>query len=143
MTNCKCNLKQWLLLGLATAVLYFGMDMFFHHYCMGKLYSENAQLFRPMGDMMALMKWSYLGYILFGLLFVCIYSKGVEEGKSGMGQGLRFGFFLGLFYWGTSMLLSYPFMPWPNRIYLDWFVTGLAKFMILGFVVGMLYKPKT
>lgn len=128
--------------GFVIAVLYFGMDMFFHHYCMGKIYAANAQLFRPIGEMMSLRGLGYLGYLVFGLLFVCIYSKGYEENKSGAGQGLRFGILLGLFYWGAHLLVSYPFMPWPKRLCLGWFAIGLFEFVALGFILGMLYKPK-
>lgn len=143
INNCKCHFKQWLLLGLAMAVLYFGMDLFFHHYCLSKIYEANAQLWRPINEMMALKWWGYLSYILFGLLFVCIYSKGYQEGKSGAGQGLRFGVLVGLFYWGTHLLGAYPFMPWPNRVYTGWFVIGLFEFLVLGLVLGLLYRAKT
>lgn len=143
MTNCKCNFKQWLLLSLVTAVLYFGMDMFFHHYCMGKIYAANPQYFRTMDEMASLRWVAYLGYLVFGFLFVCIYAKGYEEGKSKLGQGFRYGLLVGLLYWGASLLLSYPFMPWPNEIYLDWFAIGLVECVALGTILGFLYKPKT
>ena len=34
--NCKCDVKSWLVNGFVIAVLYLGLDMFFHHYCMAK-----------------------------------------------------------------------------------------------------------
>ena len=81
-TNCKCDFKSWLINGFVIAVLYLGLDLFFHQYCLKTIYSQNAHLFRPMDAMMVLKGWGYLGYLVFGLLFVCIYSKGYEEGKS-------------------------------------------------------------
>lgn len=140
--KCKCPSKQCFFLGLAIAVLYFGMDMFFHHYCMGKIYADNPQYFRTIDQMMANRSVAYLGYLVFGFLFVCIYKKGYEEGKSGLGQGFRYGLVIGLLYWGASMLLSYPFMPWPDRLYLGWFVVGLFETVVLGTILGALFKPK-
>lgn len=138
---CKCSCKSWLVNGFIIAVLNLGLDMFFHQYCMKGIYAENAALFRPLGAMAALRVWSYLGYLVFGLLFVCIYSKGYEASKSPVGQGLRFGLLLGIFYWGASLLLCYPYMPWPSQLYLDWFAIGLFEFLVLGFILGMIYKP--
>lgn len=140
--NCPVSFKRWLFLSLVVAVLFFGMDMFFHSYCMKKIYEVNMQLFRPMEEMMKFAWVGYLGYLFFGLLFTCIYSKGYEEGKSRVGQGLRYGFWMGLFLWGTHLLMSYPYMPYPNRIYRDWFAIGMVEFLVLGFVLGFLYQPK-
>lgn len=138
--DCKCYMKSWLINGFVIAVLYLGLDMFFHQYCLKTIYAQNAGLFRPMDAMMALKWWGYVGYLVFGLLFVCIYSKGYEEGKSPVGQGLRFGLLMGLFYWGTSLLLAYPYMPWPKRLYAGWLVVGLFEFVVLGFILGLLKK---
>lgn len=141
--NCKCDVKSWLINGFVIAVLYLGLDTFFHDYCLKTVYIENAQFFRPMEAMTALKWLGYPAYLLFGLLFVCIYAKGHEEGKSKAGQGLRYGILMGVFYWGTHLLGGYPYMPWPNKLYLDWFAVGLFEFAVLGFILGMIYKPAT
>lgn len=141
--NCKCDVKKWLFYSVALGALYLGMDMFLHHYCMGKHYREFAHLFRPMEMAMSLRWWGYAGYILFGLLFTCIYMKGYEEGKSGLVQGFRYGLLMGVFYWGASLLISYPHMLYPKRIIAGWFAVGVFEFVFLGCVLGYIYKPKS
>ena len=136
-----CPDKKVLLWGLVMAVLYFGLDMFFHGFCMHKLYMEHAALFRPMDAMKSLQWYGWAGYLLFGFLFTCIYSKGYEAEKSGLTQGLRYGFWVGLFYWGTHLLGSYHYTLIPGQIVRDWFVIGMAEFLVLGFLLGALYKP--
>ncbi|MBI5298793.1 MAG: hypothetical protein HY877_00625 [Deltaproteobacteria bacterium] len=141
--NCKCDVKTWVVQGFVIAVLYLGLDMFFHHYCMMKIYAAHAHLFRPLDAMVPLRWWGYLGYLVFGLLFVCIFAAGYEAAKSKVAQGLRYGLLIGLFYHGSSLLISAPYMPWPKRLLIDWFAIGVAECIILGFILGMLYKPKS
>ncbi|MDO8527522.1 MAG: hypothetical protein Q7T03_07540 [Deltaproteobacteria bacterium] len=140
--DCKCDVKNWLITGLIVAVLALGLDMFFHHYCMMKVYEANMSLFRPMEQMMQLRWYGYAGYVAFGLLFTCIYSKGYDATKGKAGQGIRYGILMGLFYWGAGLLIAVPVMPWSKQLVIDWFAIGVAEFAILGFIVGMLYKPK-
>lgn len=139
--NCKCNVKNWLFNGVVVGVLYLGLDMFFHNYCLQKIYQDNFQFFRPLDSMMTLRWWGYLGYLLFGLLFSCIFSQGYEAAKGKMIQGLRFGLLIGLFFWGSHLLLSYPYMPWPNSLYFGWFAIGVFEFALLGLILGLVHKP--
>ena len=39
-TNCKCDFKSWLINGFVIAVLYLGLDLFFHQYCLKTIYSQ-------------------------------------------------------------------------------------------------------
>lgn len=141
--NCKCDVKTWLVNGFVVAVLYLGLDMFFHHFCLAKVYVANAHFFRSMDQMIALRWWGYLGYLVFGLAFACIYAQGYEEGKSKVGQGIRYGLLVGLFYWGSHLLISVPHMPWPKRLYVYWFGIGVFETVVLGFILAMIYKPKS
>ena len=141
--DCKCSFKNWLATSFVIAVLFLGMDMFFHGFCMKKLYAENMQLFRPMDQWIALRWWAYLGYLAFGALFTCIYGKGYDPSRGKAGQGIRYGILLGLLYWGANLLISAPYLLFPKRFFIDWFAIGMAEFVVLGFIVGMLYKPKT
>ena len=136
----KCSGKGCLVSGLVVAVAFFLMDMFFHHKCMGALYQANMSLFRPMETAQGLFPYMYVGYLLFGMIFTCIFSKGYEAGKANWLQGIRFGFWIGLLYWGAGQLLMYPFCPYPNAIYLGWFAIGMTEFVVLGLITGLLYK---
>ena len=141
--NCKCDGKKWFLTGLVVAVAYAAMDYLIHHKLLIAVYQANAHLWRTPADTAEKMWWLWLNYLIFGLLFTCIYSKGYESEKAGGSQGLRYGFLVGIFYWITHMMGSFPFHPWPTTLYKSWFGLGLAEFTILGVLVGLLYRPKT
>lgn len=141
-TCCKCDGKKGLISALAVAVAYAGLDFIVHHKLLGPIYQSNMHLWRTPADTASKMWWMWVNYVVFGLLFTCIYSKGYDATKAGPSQGLRFGFLMGLFYWGTSMMGGYAFHPWPDALFKAWFGFGLAEFTILGVLVGMLYKPK-
>jgi hypothetical protein len=139
---CKCDWKRKAIAGLVLASAYFGMDMFFHHSCLGSLYQETMHLWRPMAEAQGLMMYAYLGYLLFGYMFYCIYGFGVESGKSGWQQGLRFGILIGILMYGAGGLLMYPFALYSSTILLSWFAVGLVEYAILGVLTGLLYKAK-
>lgn len=140
--NCKCDWKRWLVSGFVVAGVYFILDWIIHHKLLMPLYNSHLHLWRTPGEIALKRCWLWCAYPVFGLLFTCIYSKGYEPAKAGGSQGLRFGFLLGLFYWGTHLMMAYPFHPWPDNFYMSWFGLGLAEFAILGVLVGLLYKPK-
>ncbi|MBI2346033.1 MAG: hypothetical protein HYV03_03950 [Deltaproteobacteria bacterium] len=140
--GCKCDWKKWIVASVIVAAVYAGLDYIIHHKLLINLYQANMHLWRTPQDTAAKMCWLWCGYLLFGTLFTCIYSKGYEPEKAGASQGLRFGFLVGLFYWGTHLMSAFPFHPWPTRLYQTWFACGLAEFALLGVLVGAIYKPK-
>lgn len=140
--ECKCDKKSWLISSIVVAVAYALMEYIVHHKVLLGLYKANAHLWRTPQDIASKLCWAWISYVLFGLLFTCIYSKGYEPDKAGPSQGLRYGFLLGLLYWGVSMLGCFPFCPWPTQIFQSWFAFGMAEFAICGVLVGLIYKPK-
>jgi len=142
MGCCKCDGKRKLLGGLVLAVAYLAMDFFFHHTCLGGIYQETASLWRPMEEARGLMPYAYLGYLLFGFVFYCIYGFGHEAGKAGWLQGLRYGIFMGFIVWGVGNLLMFPFAPYPSNLLWGWFAVGMTEYAVLGAITGLIYKPK-
>lgn len=136
----KCNFgkKRFVIALILVALVYFGMDMLFHHVILGKTYEATMNLWRPMDQMMAKRPVAYAGYLVFSFLFLFIFNKGFEKEKGRVGQGVRYGFFIGLLYWGAGLMTAYPFCPWPDNIYLAWFVGGVIECVILGLIAGLL-----
>lgn len=127
---------------LAVMIAYFLMDMVVHHIVLGNLYQQTMELWRPLPEMMSKRWLAFVGYPLFGILFVAIFWAGFEIEKSPIDQGIRYGFVIGLFYWGTRLLIVYPFSPWPDKLYLAWFSLGVVEFVLLGFLAGLIVRNK-
>lgn len=141
-TQCNFGKKRFLIALILVAIAYFGMDMVFHHFVLGKTYEATMSLWRPMPEMMAKRWVAYTAYLLFSFLFLFIFNKGFEKGKCPRGQGIRYGFLMGLLYWGTHLLGSYPFNPWPDTLYLAWFGIGMVEFVVLGLIAGLLVSKE-
>ena len=92
--------------------------------------------------MMAKRGVAYVGYILFAFFFVCIFSKGFEKEKCCKTQGVKYGLLIGFFYWGATLLISYPFFPWPDKLYAAWFGVGMVECVVLGLIAGMCVDNK-
>jgi hypothetical protein len=78
---------------------------------------------------------------VFELLFTFVYSHGCE-GKPGLGQGFRYGLYLGLLIHLTPILLLQAFTLLPRTLLMGWFLGGWIQYIISGVIVGMLYKGK-
>ena len=74
-------------------------------------------------------------------LFSFVYSKGYEGG--GLMEGLRYGLYLGLIIMIPTAYGQYALYPIPYTIALGWFFYGLAKFLIMGMVVGLVFGKKS
>lgn len=139
---CRCDVKRKFIGGLVIAVAYWLMDMFFHHFCLGSLYQSTMSFWRPMEEAMPLMGWAYVGYLVFALFFYCIYGFGVESGKPAWQQGLRYGIFIAILVHGAGGLMTYPHVPYPGKLWFDWFLIGLFEYAVLGVLTGLLFKKK-
>lgn len=142
MDECIFGKKRFAFAVILTAVAYSLMDMFFHHVVLGSLYKETTTLWRPESEIMQKMWMAYIGYVVFSFLFVMIFGKGFKKGKCAKTQGVKYGLFIGLLYWGSQLLLGYPFHPWPDKLYAAWFGVGMIEFVILGFFVSLFVKPE-
>ena len=118
----------------------FALNYLIHGVLLKGMYHQTASVWRSDADIKHLMWHMWLGYLIFAPIFVCIYSKGYEEGKDRIGQGLRYGFWMGILLSVMQNLVCYAVLPIPQKLALYWIVGETLKYTCLGTVLGLAYK---
>ncbi|HSP88043.1 MAG TPA: hypothetical protein VLN45_07905, partial [Ignavibacteriaceae bacterium] len=95
--------------------------------------------FRQEAEMMSLMWILFVTDFIWSFFFAFFFAKGYE-GK-GIMEGLRFGFYMGLFWTLAFSYQFYAFVPIPYSLAFQWFIFGMIQMLILGAVASMIYKP--
>ncbi|OHD64070.1 MAG: hypothetical protein A2176_08640 [Spirochaetes bacterium RBG_13_51_14] len=83
----------------------------------------------------------YLTDFALSILFTYIFTKGYEN--RGIMEGVRYGLIIGLLMDGIGSFGQYMVYPIPLTLALQWFVYGVIRFIILGIIVSLIYRPKT
>ena len=98
-------------------------------------YQATAALWRPEAEMKI---WLFfVVYLFIAIFFTLIFSKGYE-GK-GVAGGLRYGFYVGMLMAVPMAYGTYAAMPIPYSMALQWFLYGLAEYLLCGMVVALVY----
>ncbi|MDH3251254.1 MAG: hypothetical protein OEM41_00605 [Ignavibacteria bacterium] len=98
-------------------------------------YESTANLWRPVAEMKI---WLfYVVYAFQAFFLTLIFSKGYE-GK-GVAEGARFGLYVGLLFAIPMAYGSYAAMPITYSLALQWFLYGLAEFVIVGIVLALVF----
>ena len=82
-----------------------------------------------------------VGQLVFAYVFAWFYTLGYESGKKGLGQGLRFGFYVGLLLAASQNFVWYVVLPVPFVLNLGWLGAAFLDSVVAGAVVGFIYKP--
>jgi hypothetical protein len=134
------NTKRWLLASVAVFVVMFVVEFIIHGVLLQGLYQQTASLWRPMADMQRLMWIMWVGYLVFALFFTFIYTKGYEKGKPGLGQGFRFGLYVGAMLSVLHGFGWYAILPIPLALSFYWFVAVLVESIAMGIAAGLVYR---
>lgn len=113
------------------------MDYIIHGIILMPAYEKLAHIWRP--DMQEKMWIFTLSGLVMSVAFVYIFGKGYE--KKGLAEGVRFGLIMGLFMNFIGSFGQYVMYPIPFGLALEWFLYGMAEFIIAGLIVAALYKP--
>ena len=120
----------------------FALDHLLHGMLLKGMYHQTASVWRPETEMKHMMWYMWLGYLIFSPVFVCIYSKGYEEGKGRIGQGFRYGFWIGILLSVMQNLICYVILPIPLKLAIYCIVGETIKYTCLGAVLGLAYKKE-
>jgi len=134
------NTKRWLLASLAVLVVIAVLEFVIHGIILSHLYRETASIWRPQQDMRQVVWLFWIGYLVFAPLFTLIYVKGYEKGKPGLGQGFRFGLYVGAMLSVMHSFGWYVILPIPLALAFYWFLAVLVEFVAAGVAAGWVYR---
>ncbi len=136
------NHKKFWMAALVVFLMWFVLDTVIHGMLLQDLYRQSAHLWRPLADMQRMGWILWLVDAAMAVIFVWIFAKGLEAGKSYAGQGLRFGIVIGLMFSLPMAFSMYAVSPIPFALALGWFTSGLFEFAVAGLLAGLIYRPK-
>lgn len=134
------NIKRWLFASLAVLVVIAALDMVINSVLLTGLYQQTASVWRPPEEMQRRMWLFGVGYLIFAPFFTLIYAKGYEPDKSGLGQGLRYGLYMGLVLSVMQNLIWYTVLPIPGVLAFYWFLGGMVESIAAGVAAGLIYR---
>ena len=135
------NTKRWLLASVAAFIVIFALELVINGILLSDLYKQTASVWRPEPEIMRMMWLMWLSYAIAAPVFAFVYTKGYEAAKGGVGQGVRYGLYMGLFLAASIGLGFYAVLPVPGILAVYWFIGGVFEYMVAGAVVGAIYKP--
>src|SRR5438132_11816718 len=121
------NTKRWLLASVAVFVVIGVLEFLVHGVLLSGLYKQTASVWRPEAEMRQMMWIFWAGYLVFAPFFALIYVKGYEKGKPGLGQGFRYGLYVGAMLSVMSSFVWYVILPIPPVLAFYWFLATLVE----------------
>jgi hypothetical protein len=131
-------------LALATVAVFAALSIFeyiLHTFVLASTYAHpDIRRFWLWQEMdFSVLKWLCLGYFLFAGLFTFLYARGYQA-KPALGQGARYGFYVGLLIHLPSLFIQHGLMMLPIVLIVAWSVAGLVECVLLGIVTSYIYR---
>jgi hypothetical protein len=131
--------------GVVLFVVLFLSGFVVHGLILQADYAAQPQLMRTEADSQAHFGWMFVGNLLMGFGFTCIYRQGRDAGKPWPGQGLRFGLLLAVTFTAPMYLIYYVVQPWPGSTVVKQIGLETIVSLVVGLVAAVIntdYGPK-
>jgi hypothetical protein len=132
------NWKRFVIAFIAAYVFIFFWGWLLNGLVLKDVYAQTPNLWRTQSEMMSLFHWIIIGQALVVFAFVMIYASGFAGG--GVIAGIRLGILLEIAAIGMRMGF-YAVQPIPGKLILYGSAGGLIEMIIVGAMVGAIYKP--
>jgi len=131
-------MKRFIIAFIAAYVFIFFWGWLLNGIVLKDVYAQTPNLWRPRTEMMSLFHWIIIGQALVVFAFVMIYVSGFAGG--GVTAGIRLGILLEIGAIGMR-LGFYAVQPLPGKLVVYGSISGLIEMVIVGAIVGAIYKP--
>ena len=133
-------MKRFVLAFIAAYIFIFFWGWLLNGVFLKDVYAQTPNLWRSQSEMIGLFHWIIIGQALIVFSFVMIYASGFAGG--GVIAGIRLGVLLEIAAIGMR-LGFYAVQPIPGKLILYGSIGGLVEMVIVGAIVGAIYKPVT
>ncbi len=130
-------MKRFVVAFLAVYIFIFFWGWLLNGVLLKDIYAQTSTLWRSQSEMMSLFHWIIIGQALIVFAFVTIYASGFAGG--GVIAGIRLGILLEIAAIGMRMGI-YAIQPFPGKLIVYGSVGGLIEMIIVGAIVGAIYK---
>ena len=131
-------MKRFILAFVAAYIFLFLWGWLLNGVFLKDVYAETPSLWRTQSEMMSLFHWIIIGQALIVFSFVMIYARGFAGG--GVIAGIGLGILLEIAAIGMRLGM-YAVQPVPGKLIFYGSVSGLIEMIIVGAMVGAIYKP--
>jgi hypothetical protein len=107
---------------------------------LGSEFHRYPDIYRPDDLQTAFLPMMFVGILFAMFVATYLYAKGYEGG-SGMQEGMRFGVLVGLLMLGYVWGVDYAIMRIGKKLALYGGVASLVEWIVVGTVIGLVYKP--
>jgi len=132
--------KFWLAV-IVVFIVFAILQFVVHGGILSKLYMENSHLFKDAAVQKKMIFWHLISQLIFAFLFCFIYSKGFEPNKGFAGQGFRYGIYLGLIVCLPLAITHYAVLAAPGKMLALQGILNFITVVIVGIILGAIYKP--
>jgi len=133
-------MKRFILAFIAAYIFIFLWGWLLNGVLLKDVYSQTPNLWRTQSEMWSLFHWIIIGQALVVLAFVMIYASGFAGG--GVMAGIRLGIMLEIAAIGMRLAI-YAVQPFPGKLIFYGSISGLVEMIIIGAIVGAIYKPSS
>ncbi|PYJ46471.1 MAG: hypothetical protein DME85_10615 [Verrucomicrobia bacterium] len=131
-------MKRFIVAFIAAYIFTFFWGWLLNGILLKDIYAETPNLWRSQSEMLSLFHWIVIGQALVIFAFVMIYASGFAGG--GVAAGIRLGILLEIAAIGMRLAI-YAVQPFPGKLIVYGSISGLIEMIIVGAVVGAIYKP--
>lgn len=135
------NVQRYILASIIVFAFMLVIDWLFHGVILSGWYNEILQLHRTGAYGGIYLFWLIIGFLLLSFGFCFIFTKGYQN--KGIGEGLRYGFYVGIAFSISTILIAFAVMPFPTKWIIAWIIGNLIILILAGMILAAIYKPKT
>ena len=134
------NVKRFALAALAVFVFLQAFGFLWHGLLFGHMYEATQSVWRPTTDMNTYFPVAIAGRFVFAVVVAFIFTRHYES--RGLGEGLRFGTYIGLLT-GVVSFGFYPYLPIPLTLAIMWFAGNVIEGIGMGLFLALVYRAET